>query len=410
MNTSEKELSSSVETACCIAGAGPSGAMLALLLARKGIPVILLEAAKDFERDFRGDTIHPPILEIMQQLGLDEQLLQLPHIKATTFTARFENHYVSVVDVSRSNVRSLKYPYAAVIPQARFLEFVIEEAQRYPHFQVIMGANVRELIKEDGVIRGVYYRKDENWHEVRAHLVVAADGRSSRLRALANLTPQPLANPVELLWFRLNKSPDVAKGRFAFSSYSRGSHGVLINRDTYWQGSYYISLHSYQKLRAAGLPALREAIAKELPEACEYVDQLQDWSQLSHLSVQISRLARWYTPGLLCLGDAAHVMSPIGGFGINLAVQDAVAAANVLHKPLQTGHVQVSDLETVQRLRTRATRAYQTYQVNAQKLLVEPFLIPSPKLHLARVLVHLPIQRILLTRLVVHGVGSERVD
>ena len=345
------------ETTCCIVGAGPAGAVLALLLARKGIPVVLLEEHMDFDRDFRGDTIHPSVMQIMEELGLAERLLQLDHTKVYTLPVQTARGTVTLADFRRLKTR---YPYIAMIPQARFLEFITAEAKRYPSFRLVMGARVEKLMEEDGYIHGVHYRGQDGWHEVRAVLTVAADGRFSRVRKLAGFEPVKTAPPMDVLWFRLPRRPEdsmESTGRLV-----QGHILVMLNRGEEWQMGYVIPKGGYQQIHAAGLEKLRQVVAELLPEFADRMEYIKEWKQVSVLSVESSRLRRWYRPGLLLIGDAAHVMSPIAGVGINYAIQDATVAANVLSDDLRAGKLPLRDLAKVQRKREWPTRIIQGFQ------------------------------------------------
>jgi len=342
------------ETSCCIVGAGPGGAVLALLLARSGIPVVLLEAHKDFDREFRGDTIHPSVMEILDEIGLAEPLHRLRHTKVYGPTIQAANGPFSPVDLRRLKTR---FPYIMLIPQARFLEFITEEAKKYPQFGLVMRANVQWLIEEGGVVRGVRYLGPDGWHEVRARVTVGADGRFSFVRHLAGFEPIKTSPPMDVLWFRLPRlpeEPEAAGG--ALGGLGRGRIFIALDRDDYWQAGYVFPKGHYQELRAQGLEALRRSIVEIEPRFAKHVEHLTDWHQLSLLSVESSRCPRWYKPGLLLIGDAAHVMSPVGGVGINYAIQDAVVAANVLAGPLKAGRVTLADLAEVQRQREWPTR------------------------------------------------------
>ncbi|MBD2434637.1 MULTISPECIES: FAD-dependent oxidoreductase [Fischerella] len=390
-------------TNCCIVGGGPAGAVLALMLARQGIPVILLEAHKDFDRDFRGDTIHPSVMEIMEELGLAEKLLQLPHAKMRQIRVRTPEASVTLADFSHLKTR---YPYITMLPQARFLEFITTEAQKYPNFQLVMGANVQELIEEDGVVRGVRYRGHGGWHEVRAILTVGADGRHSRLRQLAGFESIQTSPPMDVLWFRLPKQSGDYEG--GIGRIGRGHIVVMLDRGDQWQMAYVIPKGGYQEIRAAGMEALRKSIVEVVPELQDRIQHLQDWQQIAFLSVESSRLVRWYRPGLLLIGDAAHVMSPVGGVGINYAIQDAVVAANVLSKPLKQGHVELHELAKVQRRRELPTRIIQAFQSFIQQQIFARVLNSNQLLQLPGWL-RLPWLRELPARLVAYGVFPAHV-
>lgn len=396
------------QTACCIVGAGAAGAMLALLLARRGIPVILLEKHLDFERQFRGDTLHPSIMEVLDEIGLAGRLLQLPHTKAERFSLQTEkginlqtgNSAFTFADFSHLKT---KYPFITLLPQSEFLQFVTSEAARYPNFQLILGANVRELIEEEGVVRGVRYEAEDGWHEVRALLTVGADGRSSRVRQAAGITQVKTSPPMDVLWFRLPREPGDPKG--IGGRVSRGHILALLDRADYWQAGYVIPKGSYQQLREAGLEALRRSIAAGAPEFTNRVGALTDWKQIAFLSVESSRVPCWYRPGLLLVGDAAHVMSPVGGVGINYAIQDAVVAANVLSGPLARDAVDVADLAMVQCEREWPTRIIQAGQNVLQQQILATGVFDSDKPFIPPFFLRLPVLRIVFPRLMGRVIG-----
>jgi 2-polyprenyl-6-methoxyphenol hydroxylase-like FAD-dependent oxidoreductase len=351
---------------CCIAGGGPAGAVLALLLARKGIRVALLEAHHDFDRDFRGDTLHPSVMELMDELGLAEKILQLRHSKIRTANAMTPDGLVTVADLRHIDS---KFPYITMVPQVHFLELVTEEAKRYPNFTLLMGAGVQELIEEYGVIRGVRYKTEAGWHEVRALLTVGADGRGSRIRRLAGLDDAVKTSPpMDVLWFRLPRRVEDGEGLLA--RFGSGHILVMLDRNEQWQLAYVIVKGAYQQIHEQGLDALKRSIAATAPELAGRVDRITEWKQISVISVESTRCVRWSRPGLLLIGDAAHIMSPVGGVGINYAIQDAVVAANVLTRPLREGKVDVRLLHQVQRQREWPTRIIQWVQTQVQKRVI----------------------------------------
>ncbi len=394
------------EVRCCIAGCGPAGAMLGLLLARAGVDVLVLEKHGDFLRDFRGDTIHPSTLEILHELGLAERFLQLPHTKVAVLRIELPDEELSV-DLRRIGGR---FPFIAFVPQWDFLDFVTGEAARYPGFELRRNAEVVDLIEEGGVVRGVRYRGAEGEREVRALLTVGADGRGSRTRTAARLPQLHTSPPMDVWWFRLSRRydepPDVSL------HLEPGHIVVLFNRSDYWQVGYVIPKGADERARAAGLDALRRQLAEVVPELADRVDELRDWDQIKLLTVRADRLTKWYRPGYLAIGDAAHAMSPIGGVGINIAIQDAVAAANALWHPLQRGSVSVQDLAMVQRQREPAVRVIQWVQSFLQDQLLRPAIESNRHLRMplpVRLLFRVPWVREIPARLMAYGVGRPHV-
>src|SRR6202011_2443380 len=333
-------------TGCCIVGGGPAGAMLGLLLARRGVRVTLLEMHHDFDREFRGDTVHPSTIEILDQLGLAERVHELRNSKVSAPTLLTTRGPFTPFDLSRLKTR---YPYILMVHQKDLLGLLTQEATRYPGFKLSMGANVTDLIQEDAIVRGVRYQTDDGVHELRALLTVGADGRFSRVRHLARIEPVGTSPPMDVLWFRLPHLaeeidvPGGAFGGFAFGHILGG-----FDRKDYRQVAFVIAKGSYQSLRAEGIGGLRRRILEIEPRLAKNAESLTDWHQVSLLSVESSRCRRWYEPGLLLIGDAAHAMSPVGGVGINYAVQDAVVAGNLLTKPLLDGRVTTDQLRSVQ--------------------------------------------------------------
>jgi 2-polyprenyl-6-methoxyphenol hydroxylase-like FAD-dependent oxidoreductase len=401
----------SFETACCIVGGGPAGAVLALLLARAGVRVTLLEMHRDFDREFRGDTVHPSTLEILDQLGLADRVLELGRGKVSSPVLQTAGGTLVPFDLGRLNT---KYPYILMVPQKELLEFLTAEARKYPTFRLEMGANVTELISQDNDIRGVRYLQDDIQHEVRATLTVAADGRFSRLRHLAGIVPVGTAPPMDVLWFRLPHVPnDPLAGGGAFGGIGRGHIVIGLDRADYWQAGYVILKGSYQEVRAEGIEALRRHMVDIVPQLAQHVTALTDWHQTALLSVESSLCPRWCVPGLLLIGDAAHVMSPVGGVGINYAIQDAVVAANLLAKKLLAGRVTLADLEEVRRKRLWPVRVIQGLQKQMQQRVIASALQSQKMLSIpwfVRLFFRVPYLRDLPARLVAFGLVRVRVS
>ena len=381
--------------------------MLGLLLARAGVEVVVLEKHADFLRDFRGDTIHPSTLEVMHELGLLERLLTLPHQKSSRINGQFGDLALTVADFSSL---STQCRFIAFMPQWDFLSFLAEEAARYSTFQLRMHADVTGLIEEAGSVVGLRANSPDGTLEVRASLVVGADGRHSVVRAQAGLSVEEFGAPMDVLWFRLSRQPtDPADpiGRFDASRIF-----IMLNRGDYWQCGFVIPKGSRDQLQEKGLPAFRDAVAQLAPFMADRVGELHDWDPIKLLTVQVDRLHRWYRPGLLCIGDAAHAMSPVGGVGINLAIQDAVATANLLAAPLRAGRPTVQDLQRVQQRREWPTRMTQRVQLMIQDRVIKRVLTDggrfSPPFAI-RLLALVPFLRWIPARMIGLGFRPEHV-
>jgi len=396
-----------IETRCCIAGGGPAGMMLGFLLARAGVDVVVLEKHADFLRDFRGDTIHPSTLDLMYELGLLAEFLKRPHQEVTELAAQVGSERVMVADFRHLPTHCR---FLALMPQWDFLDFLKQQAARYATCRLIMEAEVTDLIIESGTVRGVRAKTPTGSLEVRAALTVGADGRKSVVRERAGLKVSDLGAPMDVMWMRISrKASDPGQ---TFGHVDLGRILILLNRDTYWQAAFVIAKGQADRIRERGIEAFRKDISQFEPFLSDRVEELSDWKDVSVLTVKVDRLEEWFREGLLCIGDAAHAMSPIGGVGINLAIQDAVAAANILAEKLRSNSVSQSDLHAVQRRRNFPTRATQRLQLTIQnnfirKVLDNPKPIALPwQLKLWR---HLPILRRIPARIVGVGFRPEHV-
>lgn len=360
-------------TRCCIAGGGPAGMMLGYLLARAGVPVVVLEKHADFLRDFRGDTVHPSTLEVLDEIGLLRKFERLPQRKVDHLSLHIGGRVQQVIDF-----RGLKpFPYLSLVPQWDFLDFLADESRRYPSFDLRMRHEVVGLIKENGRIAGVRVRSPQGEAEIRADLVVGCDGRHSTVRAAAGLRAQDYGAPMDVLWFRLpRKSSD---SQDTFGIIGAGHMMVLLNRTDYWQAAYLIPKGGTDALRMQPIEKLRGSITKLAPFLADRTDAIPaSWNDVKTLEVRVDRLERWHQPGLLLIGDAAHAMSPIGGVGINLAIQDAVAAANALVPVLLAEHtIDEAPLRAIQERRLPPTKLIQAVQLQAQKRVISRALAQS---------------------------------
>jgi 2-polyprenyl-6-methoxyphenol hydroxylase-like FAD-dependent oxidoreductase len=395
-------------TGCCIAGGGPAGMVLGYLLARAGIEVMVLEKHADFFRDFRGDTIHPSTLEIMSELGVLDDFLKRPHQEVRELAGKIGKDRVVLADFSHLPTRC---HFIALMPQWDFLDFIAEHARRYPNFKLAMQAEVTDLVEEKGIVTGVRAKVPEGTLEVHADLVVGADGRHSAVRDLAGLEVKDLGAPMDVLWMRLSKRPE--DGTAILGRIQAGRLFVMLDRGDYWQCAFVIPKGGFAELRRRGLPVFREEIVKLNPALANRVQEITSWDDVKLLTVRVDRLKRWYKPGLLCIGDAAHAMSPVGGVGINLAVQDAVAAANVLAVPLKGGPVPIEVLRKVQRRREWPTRMMQAVQIFIQKRVISNVLAmqTQPRApYVVKLIDQYPWLRRLPARLIGMGFRPEHVQ
>jgi 2-polyprenyl-6-methoxyphenol hydroxylase-like FAD-dependent oxidoreductase len=395
-------------TTCAIAGCGPAGAVLALLLSRAGIDVTVLEKHSDFLRDFRGDTVHPSTLELMDELGIVDEFLKLPHSRVSRVQLQTTAGQTLALSLERLPT---KFPFIAFMPQWDFLEFVTRHASSFPSFTLLRDAEVTGLIQHGGAVQGLRYRRDGAEHELRAVLTVGADGRGAITRKDAGLPLVETAPPIDVLWFRVSRRPDevaAVAGRLG-----PGRVLVMLNRGEYWQIAFVIARGQAEAIRGRGLDAFRREVVAVAAELADRIEEIRTWDDVKLLTVRVDRLQRWHRPGFLAIGDAAHAMSPIGGVGINVAIQDAVAAANALWEPLSRGAVGEDVLAAIQRRRERAVRLIQALQTFVQERFLKAALESrqTPSIPwLARALLRTPILRDIPPRMIALGIDRPHVE
>jgi 2-polyprenyl-6-methoxyphenol hydroxylase-like FAD-dependent oxidoreductase len=394
-------------TTCAVAGGGPAGMMFGFLLARAGVEVVVLEKHADFFRDFRGDTVHPSTLELMYELGLLDEFLKVPHQKIETLTAQIGEERIMMADLRHLPTHC---KFIAMMPQWDFLDFLSKYGKRYKSFDLRMKAEVTELIEDNGRIVGLRADTPDGKLEIRADLVVGCDGRHSIVREKAGLKSVDYGAPMDVLWFRLTRKN--SDDTDAFGHAEAGKLLVMLDRGDYWQCAYVIPKGGIEEVRATGLDAFGASVVEMSPFLADRIGELKSWDDIKLLSVAVDRLQKWWRPGLLCIGDAAHAMSPIGGVGINMAVQDAVAAANRLAAPLKAGTMTSDDLQAIQARRTLPVRFTQWLQLTIQKRLISHLLAsqqrPKPPL-LFKLLEIFPVLRRVPARLLAIGIRPEHV-
>ena len=396
-----------VVTKCCIAGGGPAGMMLGFLLARAGVDVVVLEKHADFFRDFRGDTIHPSTLELMLELGFLDEFLKLPHQKVDRLTMQIGNERMRMIDLTHLPTHC---KYIALMPQWDFLNFLAAHGKRYKSFDVRMQAEATDLIEESGRVVGLRAKTPDGELTIRADLVVGADGRHSTVRDKAGFKSDDYGAPMDVLWFRVpRKETDETE---PFGHIEAGAMMIMLNRGDYWQCAYVIPKGGIDQVTAEGLDAFRRRVVFMSPFLADRVGELKSFDDIKLLSVAVDRLRQWWRPGVICIGDAAHAMSPIGGVGVNMAVQDAVAAANRLAAPLKAGTAGDDDLRAIQQRRTFPVRVTQAIQLTMQKRIVSRALSttqrPKPPL-LFKLFELIPVLQRIPGRLLALGVRPEHV-
>jgi 2-polyprenyl-6-methoxyphenol hydroxylase-like FAD-dependent oxidoreductase len=397
-----------MQVRCCIVGGGPAGMMLGYLLGRAGIDVVVLEKHADFFRDFRGDTVHPSTLQVMDELGLIDGFLKLPHQQLQKLDGMFGGTQVRIADLSRV---ATKYPFIAFMPQWDFLNFLRESGNRFPSLKVMMNAEATDLIHRGEEIAGVRAKTPEGEIDIQAHLTIACDGRHSIVRERAGLAIEEIGAPMDVLWFRAGRRPEETENVFA--RVESGKMMITFDRGDYWQCAYVIAKGQFDVVKARGLQVLLDDVARMAPILKSGLADVKNWDDVKLLTVAINRLKRWTRPGLLCIGDAAHAMSPVGGVGVNLAVQDAVATANLLAARLASGCPSEDELDAVRKRREFPVRMTQRMQVIAQNNIISAALQPGNqplKLPLAvRLISAVPWLQGITARFVGLGVRPEHV-
>ena len=394
-----RALLSGLDADCCVVGGGPSGMMTGLMLARAGVNVVVLEKYRDFSRDFRGDTMHPSTLEVLSEMGLLDTFLKHPHTELRELTGDIGGRYVRLADFSALKIQA---PFIAFMPQWKFLEFIEQEAQKLPNFRMLRESPASSLVFSEGRVIGVRAATPGGPLEVRARVVVAADGRDSQMRAQSGLPLREYPAEVDVVWFRLSR--EATDRHVSLGHVGRGQVLLMLNRGDFWQCALIVEKGSVVRHDHEGVEALRERLASIVPLAKERLNELDDGDKIKILKVQVNRLKRWATPGLLCIGDAAHAMSPVGGVGITLAVQDAVAAARVLNPLLRVGTTpSLRQLRKIERRRSFATHLTIRLQLLVQSGLLNGVLHDSEgRVPLFATLLH---RSRLLRRLVAHVIG-----